>query len=89
MCLTKKTGDAPLAPVRAEVLSGFERVKKLTAGHGFADVTAVVTAPFGGQLNAGVRGQVGIKPTDTTSFFGFAEATLKQVQAGLGFAVNW
>ncbi len=71
------------------MLSGLERVKKLTAGHGFADITAVISAPHGGQLNAGVRGQVGIKPTDTTSFFGFAEATLKQVQAGLGFGVNW
>ncbi len=77
--------DAPLAPVKAEVKSGLDRVQELIKGGGFAELTAGVVKPYDGELDGFVRGEVGYKPTDTTSFFGFVEATLKQAQAGLGF----
>ncbi len=81
--------DAPLAPLKAEIETGMSKVRRLTAGHGFADITAGATIPFNAAPTAFARGQIGVHPTDNTSFFGFAEATLKQVQAGLGFGVNW
>ncbi len=67
------------------MLSGLDRVQQLVKGTGFVELTAGVLKPFDGELGAFARGEIGIKPTDSTSFFGFAEATLKQVQAGLGF----
>ncbi len=66
------------------MLSGLDRVQQLTAGTGFVNLDAGVIAPFNGQLDAFARGEVGFHPTDSTSIFGFAEATLKQVQAGIG-----
>lgn len=57
----------------------------MVPGSGFFDLTAGVVAPFGGPIDVSARAELGVKPSESTSIFGFAEATLKQVQAGLGF----
>ncbi len=77
--------DAPfLAPVKAEVLTGLDRVAALIPHTGFAELTAGVRVPFGAQPDAFVRGELGWKPEESISLFGFAEAKLREFTAGVG-----
>ena len=80
---------AALAPVREEVRSGLERAKLLPVGAGYAELTAGLANPWGGDLNAYVRAELGWHPTDTLTAFGFAQADRAGVQAGIGARLTW
>lgn len=73
-----------LVAVRAEVRSGLERASLLPTGTGFASVEAIARMPWGGELDATIRAELGWHPRDGLMAFAFAEAGIHEVQAGLG-----
>lgn len=75
---------ALVAPVKAEVRSGLERVSLLPVNTGYAEITAGINNPWSGTLGAFVRGEVGWHPAENVSVFGFAEANTTGFMAGAG-----
>lgn len=66
-----------------------DRVGKLFPGTGFAELTAGITKPWDGALNAAVRAEVGFKPRDNVDLFGFGQADLRGAQAGVGARITF
>lgn len=66
-----------------------DRAKLLPIGTGSFDVTAGLSNPWGGQLDAFVRAELGWHPTDSLAAFAFAQADRVGVQAGIGARVTF
>lgn len=58
-------------------------------GSGYLEATLGAGAPWGGPAALQARAEVGVRPTEAWSVFGFAEATLRDWQAGLGARLTW
>lgn len=70
--------------MRDEVRAGLDSASKLKTGTGSFDLTAGVDERFSGGLNAFVRGEIEWHPLDNITGFGFAQANLDGVSAGIG-----
>lgn len=61
----------------------------MPAGSGYLDFNAGVNHLWAGQTNAFARAEAGWKPTANATLFGYAEADLVGVQAGVGARVTF
>ena len=66
------------------ILEGLGRVSLAPGLGGYAEATAGLFRPWGGHLSGFVRGEIGWKPVDNISFFGFSQADGVGVQTGVG-----
>lgn len=60
--------------MRAEVRQGLDRVDARAVGTGYAELTAGVRGLPGGDVLGFARGELGYRPTERLSVFGFGEA---------------
>ena len=58
-------------------------------GAGFANLVAGVRNDWRTGLDAFVRGEVGFRPAENVSLFGFGEADVHGAQAGVGARVTF
>lgn len=76
-------------PVREELRAGLDQAKLLPTGHGYASIDAGVNHLWTGDTSAFMRLEAGWHPTDSLTAFGYAQADLQGVQAGVGARVTF
>ena len=79
--------------MREEVRAGLDRVSLLPVGTGYAELSAGARG-LGGSAVGFVRGEVGWRPAQRVSVFGFGEGTFggplgPAWMAGVGARVSW